>query len=332
MSSHTFCTQDKMVLLKGVLFMKIGGEYGGFSQIQSRYYFLRAIEELRPDIVAELREITCDVKPMIEEYIAIDNQQREKLRTYDLNKMLQECGELAIKYKYNIEDKDKLGDELMEKSRNFIDAMKDVNNILDEDTGLPLNELYEMIYRGDGKEKVDNWLNKYNLNYDWVLNSVLYCLYDWCRGEDESPSSIYFTLSDLETFNEEDPAYSDLAIKIDENIPEFNFKAPYHYNPLKYPRSAYKKHMMDLFEKLLNNHLDRMDSMVIPKEQKTNDVRNFERFEWLVRYQVCGESFNKIAETEFTSRQAVRDRVKETAEWCGITLRKPGKPGRPKKQ
>lgn len=64
---------------------------------------------------------------------------------------------------------------------------------------------------------------------------------------------------------------------------------------------------------------------------KTPHIRNLERFEWLVKYQVCGESFNQIAQSAYTGRKAVTARVKETAEICGITLRPPGKPGRPKK-
>jgi hypothetical protein len=55
-------------------------------------------------------------------------------------------------------------------------------------------------------------------------------------------------------------------------------------------------------------------------------------FGWTVRYQVLGESYRKIAETDdIREVRTVSDAVRRVSDLVGLTLREPGKGGRPRK-
>lgn len=61
----------------------------------------------------------------------------------------------------------------------------------------------------------------------------------------------------------------------------------------------------------------------------TPTMRQPEHFEWLVRYQVEGRSYNWLAGHYHQHKGTIEDAVKDKAALIGLRLRPPGRPGRP---
>ncbi len=194
---------------------------------------------------------------------------------------------------------------------------------------------YKHIRDSKIKKSVDYWSEKHNLE-SWVANALLYCIAWWSRPDGDKndiiPAYAIIMTEEEKELEINSDTTSNIIEEFEKRTPKFSFITPFKYNPFDTSRVWYKKITLELMEKKLDKYLDDLETEAIATNSiRTPETRNVERFEWLVRYQVCGESYNQIAKAVHASREAVRDRIRETAEWCDITLRPPGKPGRPKK-
>jgi hypothetical protein len=64
---------------------------------------------------------------------------------------------------------------------------------------------------------------------------------------------------------------------------------------------------------------------LVPTATKRNGTLHFR---WLARYQVIGESYADIAESDWVDYKTVSEGIKRTAEAIDLPLRQPGRPGR----
>jgi hypothetical protein len=97
-------------------------------------------------------------------------------------------------------------------------------------------------------------------------------------------------------------------------------------------RSAYKAAAIKAFKDYLNNYCDRIEAATrergyVERARK----RDASHFIWLVWYQVKGKSHAWISSQFNASRQTIAEGIKEAARLCGLPLRSPQRPGRPKK-
>jgi hypothetical protein len=125
--------------------------------------------------------------------------------------------------------------------------------------------------------------------------------------------------------------------KIHLDTDELSNADEFHWNPFNEARAAVRDRMLRAIEKELDRKLDVIEApwkihCFVPTPVK----RHLEHFDWLVFYQIIGRSHGEIvarvrAQVVRISRQVVAKAVKETANFAGLTLRRPNPPSAPHK-
>jgi len=106
---------------------------------------------------------------------------------------------------------------------------------------------------------------------------------------------------------------------------------PPTYAPCCERRVDAKRRIMTMLETMVDDELDRREAASLASGARpTAPARAVDHFEWLVRYQVRGVSYNHIAQATGRSRQAVTEAIAETAEFLDLPLRRSSPGGRPR--
>src|SRR5215510_7276756 len=164
---------------------------------------------------------------------------------------------------------------------------------------------------------LEDWGTPWHLSDHWILDWVLHTLDSWRRVSAENysgvwasppwfrpippPSEMTFQFESLWMLNEETPIQARSRMK-----QEFGIRLKEFFDTRRDVVVAYHG---------LPRRLDR------------------KHVEWLVRYHVLGQSYSQIGSLGkggMNIRKTVEDAVKNLACLIGLTLRAPGKPGRPR--
>lgn len=111
----------------------------------------------------------------------------------------------------------------------------------------------------------------------------------------------------------------------------FDFGAAWY--PHRESWTTFSRWVKERFEAELRAYRDYTDHEMEQEGFVRNDRKTAPpelHFDWLVHYQVQGWSYQKIATQYRKSRKAVEGAVKDTAQLIGLTLRAPGRGGRPR--
>jgi hypothetical protein len=101
----------------------------------------------------------------------------------------------------------------------------------------------------------------------------------------------------------------------------------YRWDPTWLRRADFKKNVLEEWKNALNDYCDRIESAALKEGLKrTPRMTEDQHFDWLIRYQVKGESFAAIARTISTPdhpgrRQTVHKAITELAQYLSLTLR-----------
>lgn len=101
---------------------------------------------------------------------------------------------------------------------------------------------------------------------------------------------------------------------------------PFYYDPTRLRCEDFQKHVLAEVRGALKQYCDRVAAdAAMAGLKRTPRKREIEHFDWLVRYQIKGESFASIAKTssyKFTGgRQTIRKAVVELAHYLALSLR-----------
>jgi hypothetical protein len=100
----------------------------------------------------------------------------------------------------------------------------------------------------------------------------------------------------------------------------------FYHDPTWRPRRNFEKYVLEEVRQALKDYCDRIEgSAVAVGLKRAPRRRESEHFDWIVRYQIKGESFASIARKAsykfMGGRQTVRKAVVELAEYLELTLR-----------
>lgn len=101
------------------------------------------------------------------------------------------------------------------------------------------------------------------------------------------------------------------------------------WNPLRENRTDARKRLMAKARKVIDTYLDEVAEIAC--RDGIGGMRERKHLEWLVWYQVRGDSVNSMAKRAGRARATVQTALEETARFLGIPLRDPGPIGRPRK-
>jgi hypothetical protein len=100
---------------------------------------------------------------------------------------------------------------------------------------------------------------------------------------------------------------------------------PFYHDPTWRSRRDFRRHVLEQVGHAVDGYCDRVEGAALAAGLKQAPrKRELEHFDWLVRYQVKGESFAYIAKTasyKIGGRQTVRKAVTELAKYLDLTLR-----------
>lgn len=191
----------------------------------------------------------------------------------------------------------------------------------------------------DLQDALLTWAQQYHLDADWCLDRSLRTLRAWASQPPYSPLRRDWDYEVVGQF---------LPTSAEERRIFFTHPG---WEPVLglLTRAEAERVIRDSFDRYLRGHLDAMEeatqraqvwpedptgnqSRPAPQMRRTPEKRSPEHFEWLARYQVEGLSFSKLAHAVYRSRPTVTDAVKRAADFIGLPLREPDKPGRPPKK
>jgi|GEM_PF-5024686 len=175
------------------------------------------------------------------------------------------------------------------------------------------------------KEAILKWADKYNLNEDFVLDAAIKTMKCWY----EAPSFAEF--NPLQWSFSAKGYWPDKPVSVEERKIEITHPG---WDPIgeREPWSIFEESFMLFIKDYLKEYRNRIDQKLTKTHQRTPQRNSTEPFSWLASFQVGGKSINRIAESVFSSRQNVTDRINDAANLCNIKLRPPNKPGRPREK
>jgi hypothetical protein len=117
-------------------------------------------------------------------------------------------------------------------------------------------------------------------------------------------------------------------------VEEGKFTFTFHtWDTVSQSRGDYQREVEKAFRRYRNEYCDHIEELTRERgyiEQKRK--RDKTHIAWLVWYQVKNKSQSWISGEFNASRSAVAEGIKDAASWCGLTLRPPKAPGRPRKK
>jgi hypothetical protein len=167
------------------------------------------------------------------------------------------------------------------------------------------------------QKAIDRWMADYNIRAPWVLQTVMRMLRFWERAPERMEQPIWFTPGIRESHQV--PAERvELAVPLP-SIDDFLMEV----------ESDIRRRYVEGFGAELERHLKALrteaTSQGIPvAQEKLQD----QHYEWLVRYQVLGESADAIAQSVQRDRKTVDEAVKRLAKYLDLPLRSKRPAGR----
>ena len=186
-------------------------------------------------------------------------------------------------------------------------------------------------------ERVHAWAERWQIAEEWCIDQALWTLSSW-RRQEELRTERQLPLCQPHEWGREvgwdintPQCFTFRSSPIDQDVQYFSFGHE-GWEPIKTTRAEAEQVLRAAFEARLADYLDEMEGLatargLVPVPQK----RGTEHFEWLVRYQIQGRSFQAIARDACRDRKTVTGAVRETAALLQLSLRPPGQPGRPSK-
>jgi hypothetical protein len=171
-------------------------------------------------------------------------------------------------------------------------------------------------------------LAAHRLTETWILDIVFGTVLDWAHGEQASSmGGGYRWRAPSITRGAGYDAYRL------ENMPEFSFSAP-AWNPLVQSRAEAEQRLNEAFERERDRYFAERETALSTSARFTPEPAPRELSEhlnWLVRYQVLGESQGTISRRHNRSPRAVATGIRAAAKYVGVTIRSPSKGGRPRR-
>jgi hypothetical protein len=160
------------------------------------------------------------------------------------------------------------------------------------------------------------WSRRWNLDEDWCRAFAFFTLATWLMDPDKR--------------NNRDWNYMGINWEIPVEVEDFKLEWAWH--PLRTSRIEIERLMRSLFEKEMKKHLDKTEQRFV---QNSGAVRprmktQLAHFEWLISYQIEGESQSAISKRVNATRQTVSDGIRLTATLCNLTLRRRNPSGHPR--
>ncbi len=158
-------------------------------------------------------------------------------------------------------------------------SWEELKNISKQNKSSKVVELHDQICK---------WSQKYNLNYDWVLEAVMVILLYWFEsGGDQK--DIAFTPPFFKQFN--------MDHCIDPVEQQINFS--YYWDPLVMTKQEFKRGAKEHFNIVIDNETNKIIELMEEKGYKRVPEKRVDRadhFKWAVCYIVLKWSFNDIAQ------------------------------------
>src|SRR5262245_14456085 len=167
------------------------------------------------------------------------------------------------------------------------------------------------------KSALENWGSQWHLNDGWILDWALHTLDQWRKLLPDINNAGWASL----------PLVRPLP-----PVPETTFKFESFWNIAQERPPKAKRRMRQEFERTLKAFFGRLHDLTMTYQGRQSKAGE-EHVRWLVQYQVLGRSYAQIGRLKQMagdSRKTVQDAVRNLAQRIGLTLRPPGKPGRPR--
>jgi hypothetical protein len=167
---------------------------------------------------------------------------------------------------------------------------------------------------------IHDWSQHWNLETNWCRDRALQTLAQWARTDDGHPLRSQWSHEATSYF-----------VPISSDARTLTFFHP-GWDPSFGSRADAEKMIREAFDDHLAAYFKDLDALAASHGmERTPEKRTMDHFVWLVRYQILGQSFDRLAKDVFVSRQTATNGVKNAARLIDLPLRKPGKPGRPSK-
>jgi hypothetical protein len=175
------------------------------------------------------------------------------------------------------------------------------------------------------RESLVEWATRYKIAEPWCYQTALETLELWGQREDARDALLWRTQS---------PSSGERQIQKPETMFRFETSGDHEsprrgYDPLKETHEAACARLKNEFAEGLTEYLDRLDLLASERGGDEVSDRVQRHFEWLVRFQLLGETFIEIG-TElvpttsyFRTRVTVRTGVHDAAGLIGLRLRDP---------
>jgi hypothetical protein len=167
------------------------------------------------------------------------------------------------------------------------------------------------------KSVLEHWGSQWHLNDSWIFDWTLHTLDQWRKLLPDINNAGWASL----------PRVWPLPPP-----PQSFFQFESFWNMAQERPTKAKGRMRQEFERTLEAFFERLRDLTLTYQGRRSRYDK-EHVRWLVQYQVLGRSYSQIGKLEQMagdSRKTVQDAVKNLAQYIGLTLRPPGKPGRPR--
>lgn len=157
------------------------------------------------------------------------------------------------------------------------------------------------------------WQERYGLNAPWITEMALITISEHVQGRASRESGFPWC-----------PMPGGLEVAYGDGMPGLSLEWPIFLDMVDQwdyetePRAIVKARILARVEAELERQMDQLQDVRLAKPA------NQRHLQWLVRYQVQGQSMNAIAADEGKDRTTIRDGLRTAAELLEITLRTPG--------
>ncbi len=187
-------------------------------------------------------------------------------------------------------------------------------------------DLVQAVEGGDSnlvslRDAVLAWSRRWHVDVDWCRDQALWTLMRWERVPADDPAHTTWSLERGSQFQ-----------PVVRGWPPFRF---YHapWDPTDTSRTIAAQAIRSAFEQKLAHYLDSVEEAAQASGMRsTPEKRSDDHFAWLARYQIGGESFERLAKDVFRDRRTVAAGIKDAARLIDLPLRSPGRPGRPSRR
>jgi hypothetical protein len=169
------------------------------------------------------------------------------------------------------------------------------------------------------------WAKSWNLNEEWILSSALLTIYSWNYNPLLREKLIVHPAGYLAEY------FNKLGSELDKVKQDPEFPAPPVYLPALTNSEQFDGKVKEYKRNVINIFKSHGWRKSPSKRNREEDVGIERDFEWLVKYQILKQDYKTIVDDHFdtylihTNDNTVMRAIDRTAEYVGLTLRKPNK-------